>query len=68
MPEFSGRMTSVDLDGPDGCAEIVIRVLVPVAEAPRLAGLMLYSGSPIRVQMPLPPPTPTPSGAADGGG
>ncbi len=52
MKEFAGRMVSVNLDGEDGCAEIDVRILVPVSSARKLSRWMLESGSPLRVLIP----------------
>ena len=66
MKEFAARMTKVNLDGADGCAEVDVRFCVPVAEARKLSRWMLESGVPLRVSIPEDPFSPPRKGTSDG--
>ena len=66
MKEYAGRMCKVNLDGASGCAEVDVRVLMPVTEARAESRHMLASGYPLRVLMPedaLDRPGPAPAEA-----
>jgi hypothetical protein len=67
MIERSGYLAGVDLDGPNGCALLTVRVQVSVEEARRHARLMA-EGAVIRVSLPEPEParilTPSAKGTA----
>jgi hypothetical protein len=52
MKEYSGYVSAVDLDGPDGDAWVVVKCRVSVPDARKLARLMIAQGYPIRALFP----------------